>query len=140
MFPLFLGELTSYLTKTIFIMVEKKGMYAISRKKFLFTEKVYFLMIFCFTSNNKQKNTEYCHNILFFMKEIINDVFLNVVRSINGILNKTPFYKHNICNLNKEENSALKLTFWSFYFIFSFVGGRKPKKIHFLPRQYFFSL
>ena len=41
------GELTSYLRKIIFILVQKKGKYAISRKKFLFIEKVIFLMIFC---------------------------------------------------------------------------------------------
>ena len=46
-FPAFPGELTSYLRTTIFILVQKKGIYAISRKKFLFTEKVNFLMIFC---------------------------------------------------------------------------------------------
>ena len=46
-FPVFLRELISYLRKTIFILVQKKGIYAISRKKFLFTEKVIFLMIFC---------------------------------------------------------------------------------------------
>ena len=46
-FQRFLSELTSYLRKTIFILVQKKGMYSISRKKFLFTVKVNFLMIFC---------------------------------------------------------------------------------------------
>ena len=46
LFPAFLGELTSYLRKTIFILVQKKGIYAISRKKFLFTEKVNFSKIF----------------------------------------------------------------------------------------------
>ena len=43
----FLGELTSFLRKTTFILVQKIGIYAISRKKFLFTEKVNFWMIFC---------------------------------------------------------------------------------------------
>ena len=107
-FPAFLKELTFYLRKTIFILVEKIGIYAILRKKFLFTKKVNFLMIYCLyhcfhqTINKK-------HSILpqytFFLKKIINDVFFNVFRSFNGILNKTPFYKYNICNLNKEENS-----------------------------------
>ena len=65
-----------------------------------------FLLISLFSSKNKQKNTEYCHNLLFLLKKVINDVFFNVFRSINGNLNKTPFYKYNVCNLNKEENSA----------------------------------
>ena len=64
-----------------------------------------FLLFRCFHKKNKQK-----HWILplytFFLKKIINDVFFNVFRSINGILNKTPFYKYYICNLNKKENSA----------------------------------
>ena len=108
-FLAFLGELTSFLRKTIFIWVHKKGLYAISRKKFLFTEKVNFLMIFClFHCFHQTINKK--HWILaqytFFLKKKINDAFFNVFRSINGILNKTPFYKYNICNLNKEENSA----------------------------------
>ena len=108
-FPAFLGELTSYLRKTIFILIQKKGIYAISRKKLLFTEKVNFLMIFClFHSFHQTINKKHWilpqHN--FFLKKIINDVFLNVFRSINGILNKSPFYKYNICNLSKVENSA----------------------------------
>ena len=70
--------------------------YAISRKKF-FTEKVNFLMIFClFHCFHQTINKK--HWILsqytFFWKKIINDVFFNVFRSINGISNKTPFYKY----------------------------------------------
>ena len=107
-FPAFLGELTSYLRKTIFILVQKKGIYAISRKKFLFTEKVNFLMVFCiyhcFHQTIIQKHW-FLPQYTFFLKTIINHVFFNVFRRINGFLNKTPFYKCNICNLNKEENS-----------------------------------
>ena len=59
-FPAFLWELTSYLRKNIFILVQKKGIYAISRKKILFTEKVNFLMIFClfhcFHTKKKKKH------------------------------------------------------------------------------------
>ena len=66
--------------------------------------------------------------------------FLNVFRRTNGILNKTPFYKYNICNLNKEENSSFKSDFFKVFFIFSFVGGRKPKKyILYLDNIFFFS-
>ena len=95
--------------KTIFILVQKKEIYAISRKKFLFTEKVNFFIIFCSfncfhqTINKKQWIFP---QYTFFLKKIINDVFFNVFRSINGILNKTLFYKYNICNLYKIENSA----------------------------------
>ena len=111
----FLGELPSYLRKTIFFLVQKKRIYAISLKKFLFTEKVNFSLIFClFHCFNKKinKKTLNIATIKFLLKKIINDVFFNVFRSINGILNKTPFYKYNICNLNKEEKSAY--TFRSF--------------------------
>ena len=88
--------------------LQKKGICAFSRKKFLFTEKVNFLRIFClFHCFHQTINKK--HWILpqytFFLKKIINDVFFNVFRSINGILNKTPFYMYNICNLNKKENS-----------------------------------
>ena len=108
-FPALLGELTSYQRNTIFILVQKIGIYAISRKKFLFTEKVIFLMIFSlFHSFHQRINKK--HWILpqctFFLKKIINDVFFNVFMGINGTLNKTPFYEYNICNSNKEENSA----------------------------------
>ena len=41
--------------KTIFILVKKKGIYAISRKKFLFTEKVNFSKIFCLLNCFHQK-------------------------------------------------------------------------------------
>ena len=110
-FPAFLGKLTSYLRKIIFILVQKKGIYAISRKNFLFTEKINFLMIFslfhCFHQTINKK-----HWILpqytFFLKKIINDVFFNVFRSINGILNKTPFYKYNICDLNYQFFNVVK--------------------------------
>ena len=93
-FPAFLGELTSYLRKTIFILVQKKGIYVISRKKILFTEKVNFLSIFClfhfFSSNNNEKTLNIA-TIYFFLKKIINDVFLNVFSSTSGFLNKTFF-------------------------------------------------
>ena len=70
--PAFLGELTSYVRKTIFILVQKKGIYAISRKKYFFTEKLNFLMYFCLFFCFYQtinKKAEYCHNILFFLKK-----------------------------------------------------------------------
>ena len=100
------------------ILTKKDHLYFSSEKRNIctFTKKVSFhwksyffdnfLLISLFFSNNKQKNTEYCHNIHFFPKKIINDVFFNVFRSINGILNKTSLYKYDICNLNKDENSA----------------------------------
>ena len=109
-FPAFLGELTSYLGNTIFILVQKEGIYEISRKKFLFTGKENFSMIFClfycFHQKINKKHLILPQYTFYFWKKIINDVFFNVFRSINGILNKTPFYKYNIFNLSKEENSA----------------------------------
>ena len=91
--------------KPYLFLVQNKEMYAITRKKFLFTEKVDFSMIFClfhcFHKKNKQKTMNIA-TIYLFLKNFINDVFFNVFRSINGILHKTPFYKCNIGNLNKE--------------------------------------
>ena len=104
-FPAFLGDLTSYLRKTIFILFRKKKYMQFHEKSFFSPKKLFFddFRLITFFSS---KNTEYCHNILFFLKKIINDVYFSLFRSINVILNKTPFYKFNICNLNKEENSA----------------------------------
>ena len=56
-----LVELTSYLRMTIFILVQKKGINAISQTKFPLTEKVIFLLfsayfnVFCllFDENNE---------------------------------------------------------------------------------------
>ena len=109
-------------------------------KKFLFSEKVNFLMIFCLFHCFHQtinKNTEYGHIILFFWKKI-NDVFFNVFRSINGILNKTSFYKYNISNLNKEEKICLKSDFCKFFFHIFLCWWKKTKKIHSFSRQYIF--
>ena len=72
------------------------------RKKEFFDD---FMLISFFPLKNKQKTLNIA-TIYFFLKKIINDVFFNAFRSINGILNKTPFYKYNICFLNKQENSA----------------------------------
>ena len=88
---------------------EKRNIWNLTKKKFLFSEKVNFLMIFClFHCFHETINKK--HWILpqytFFLKKIINDVFYNVFRSINGILNKTLFYKYKIYNLNKEEIST----------------------------------
>ena len=70
-----------------------------SSKKRIFDD---FLIISLFSSKNKQKTMNNV-TIYFLLKNIINDVFFNVFRSINGILNKTFFYKYNICNLNEEK-------------------------------------
>ena len=57
------------------------------RKKFFFWWFPAYFIVFI---NINKKNTEYCHNILFFLNKK-NNVFFNVFRSINGILNKKPF-------------------------------------------------
>ena len=113
------------LKNTSFIIFFRKKVYCGNIQCFFFYD---FLLISLFSSNNKQK-TQNIAAIYFFLKKIINDVFFNVFRRINGILNKTPFYKYNICNLNKEENSAGKVTFSRFFSYF-----------HSLSRQYYFSL
>ena len=79
-----------------------------NEKSFFSTKSEFFddfLLISLFSSKNKQKTMNIA-TIYFFSEKIINDVFFNVFRSINGISNKTPFYMYNICNLNKEEKSA----------------------------------
>ena len=60
-----------------------------------------------FLSNNKQKTLSIA-TIYFFVKKIINDVFFNFFRSINGILYKTPFYKYKICDLNYQFFNVFK--------------------------------
>ena len=99
-FPAFLGELTSYLRKTIFFKLRRKEYLSFHEKKLLFTEEVDFSINFflfhCFHQKNKQKTLNIATIYFFFWKKIINDVIFNVFRSINGIFNKTPFYKYNI--------------------------------------------
>ena len=59
-------------------LVKKKGIYAITRKKFLFTKKVDFSMIFCLFHSfhkNKQK-TMNIGKIYVLLKIFLNDVFL----------------------------------------------------------------
>ena len=79
----------------LYFSSEKKEHMQFHEKKFLFTEKVNFLMILClFHCFHQTINKK--HGILpqypfFSEKNKINDVFFNVFRSINGILNKTPF-------------------------------------------------
>ena len=90
---MFLGELTSYLRKTIFILVQKKGIYAISRKNFLFTEKVNVLMIFClFHCFHQTINKKHwiLQQYTFFLKKIINDMF-KFLRVLTAFYIKPPF-------------------------------------------------
>ena len=95
-----------------------------------------FCLFHCFHQRISKK-----HWILpqytFFWKKKINDVFLNVFRNIKGILNKTPFYKYNICNLNKEENSAYKVTFSRFLYFFNCWWKKIKKYILYLENIFF---
>ena len=111
-YPLFsVFRSNNFLSKKdhLFFLVKKKGIYAISRTKFLFTGKVDFSMIFflfhCFHKKINKKQW-ILRQYTFFSKNFINEVFFNVYRSINGILHKTPFYKYNICNLYKDKTFA----------------------------------
>ena len=87
---------------------------------------VIFCLFHCFHQTINRK-----HWILpqytFFLKKVINNVFFNFFRSIIGILNKALFYMYNICNLNKEENSAKKVTFSMFFFLYLFFCWEKTK-------------
>ena len=80
------------------------------------------------------------HEILpqypFFLKKKINDVFFNVFRSINGILNKTPFYIIYAIWI-KKKILPKKWLFESFFHIF-ICWWKKTKKIHSLSRQYIY--
>ena len=111
-------------------------------KKFLITEKINFLMIFClFHCFHQTINKK--HWILqqynFFLRKIINDVFFNVFRSINGILNKTSFTSIIYAIWIKKKILPKKLLFQGFSHIF-ICWWKKTKKIHSLSRLYFFSL
>ena len=95
----------------LYFRSEKKKYMPFNKKKLSFHRKSEFfydfLLIPLLSSKNKQKTLNITTIYIFFLKR--NNklrVFFNVFRSINGILNKTPFYKYNICNLNQKENSA----------------------------------
>ena len=98
-------------------------------------------MIFClFNCFHQTINKK--HWILpkyIFSKKIINDVLFNVFRSINGILNKTPFTSIIYAIWIKKKILPKKWLFEVFFHIF-ICWWKKTKKIHFLSRQYFFSL
>ena len=104
-FPAFLGELTSYLRKTNFFFSSEKKNICHFTKKLPFHRKSeffhdFFYYFIVFIKKNKQKTRNIATIYFLLEKKIINDVFFNVFRSINGILHKTPFYKYNICDLN----------------------------------------
>ena len=111
-------------------------------KSFFSPKKLIFFMIFslfhCFHQKINKK-----HWILpqytFFLNKIINDVFFNVFRSINGILNKTPFTSIICAIWIKKKILPKKLLFQCFFHIF-ICWWKNTKKIHSLSRQYFFSL
>ena len=75
-----------------------------------------FCLFRCFHQTINKKHWMLPKNT-FFLKKIINDVFFNIFRSINGILNKTPFYKYNICNWIKKKILPKK---WLFQVFFSY--------------------
>ena len=101
-----------------------------------------FSIIFClFHCFHKKINKKHCiwPQYTFFPKKNHKWRVFNVFRSINGILNKTPFYKYNLCNLRKKEILQKKWLFQGFFHIFICLW-KKTKKIHSLSRQLFFSL
>ena len=82
----------------LYFSSEKKEYMQFHEKSFFSPKKIIFwlfLLISLFSSNNKQKTLNIATIYFFSEKKLINDVFFNVFRSINGILNKTPFYKYN---------------------------------------------
>ena len=65
-----------------------------------------YLLISFFLSNIKQKIVNIATIYFFSEKKNNTGRVFQRFRSIIGILKETPFYMYNICNLNKEENSA----------------------------------
>ena len=92
----------------LYFISEKRNMCHFTKKKNGFHRKSKFyedyLLISLFSS--KKRKILNIATIYYFSEKIINDVYFNFFWSINGILNKTLFYKYNIYNLSKEENSA----------------------------------
>ena len=123
------------------ILSKKDHLYFSSEKRNIcnFTKKVSFnrtsyffddfLLISLFSSYNKQKKSEYCHNIPFSLKKIINEVFFNVFRSIDGILNKTPFTSVIYVIWIKMKILPKKWLFQGFFHIF-ICWSKKTKKVH----------
>ena len=120
---------------------QKKGIYAISRKKFLFTENVNFLMIFslfhCFHQIINKK-----HRIMpqytFFLKKVINDVFFIGFRSINGILNKTPFTSIIYAIWIEKKVLPKKWLFQSFFSYIHLLVEENQKNTFFISTILFF--
>ena len=122
----------------IIILSKKDHLYFSSGKRNIcsFTKKVSFhrkssffddfFLISLFSSNNKEKTLNIA-TIYFFSEKIINVVFFNVFRCINFILKKTYFTSIIHAIWIKKKILPKKWLFQSFL-IFSFVGGRKPKK------------
>ena len=111
-------------------------------EKSFFSPKKIILIIFClFHCFHQTINKK--HWILpqytFFLKKMINDVFFNVFRSINGILNKTPFTSIIYEIWIKKKILPKRWLFPGFFHIF-ISWWKKTKKIHSLSRQYLFSL
>ena len=105
LFLAFLVELTSYLRKNIFFSEEKLNICHYHKKSSFLLEKWkfrWFSSYFIVFINNKQKTMNIA-TMYLLLKNFINDVFFNVIRNINGILQKTSFYKYNICNLYKDK-------------------------------------
>ena len=107
-----------------------------SPKKWIFRWFSAYFIVFIKKINKKMNIA----TIYFFLKNFINDVFFNVFRSINDILHKTPFYKYNIGNLNKEKKVCLKSYFLYVFIIFHLLVEEKQKIHSFVRQYYFFSL
>ena len=101
-------------------------------KKVSFHRKGNFWMIFCLFHCFHQtiKKQWILPQYTFVLKKIINDMFFNVFRSINGILNKTAFYKYNICNFKKRRKFFLKSDYFKVFFNIFICWCKKYKKIH----------
>ena len=85
-----------------------------------------------------RKQLFHVYNILFLCK-ITWITFFSFFKSIKGILHKTPFYNYNICNLNKEENSAKKVTFSMFFSYFHLLVEENQKNPFLISTIFFFS-
>ena len=81
----------------LYFSSEKRNICNFTKKKNFFSPKKlifwWFSAYFIVFIKNKRKTLNNATLYFFLKKKIINYVFFNVFSSINGILNKTPFYK-----------------------------------------------
>ena len=124
------------------ILVQKKGIYAISRKVFLFTEKENFSISFClFYCFHKKINKKQwiLRQYTFFLKILYMTCFSTFLEILTLFYTKTRFTSIGYAICIKTKFRPKKWLFQCFCLIFICWWKKTKKYIYFL-RQYFFSL